>query len=231
MQYLVSVIDDAARLASPAETVAIDVFNDRLQADGYWVFAGGLGSPSAATVIDNRGDEAMFSDGPFVESKEFLIGFWIIEAADLDVALALAAVFLCVGLVDALIDIANNAQGLWVQRRLGTSIITGLHGLWSVGAVVGGLIGSVFAGLGVPVRWHLVITGALFAVSLLLVSRLLLPGHEPVDEPEPVPGPTGAGGGAHGPAAPIGSGARRTERRALGRSAGDPKRDADNGGQ
>ena len=51
--------------------------------------------------------------------------------------LALAAVFLCVGLVDALIDIANNAQGLWVQRRIGTSIITGLHGLWSVGAVVG----------------------------------------------------------------------------------------------
>jgi MFS family permease len=93
--------------------------------------------------------------------------------------LALAAVFLCVGLVDALIDIANNAQGLWVQRRLGTSIITGLHGLWSVGAVVGGLIGSAFAGLGVPVRWHLLVTGALFAVALLLVSRLLLPGHEP----------------------------------------------------
>ena len=68
--------------------------------------------------------------------------------------LALAAVFLCVGLVDALIDIANNAQGLWVQRRIGTSIITGLHGLWSVGAVVGGLIGSAFAGLGVPVRWQ-----------------------------------------------------------------------------
>ncbi len=99
--------------------------------------------------------------------------------------LALAAVFLCVGLVDALIDIANNAQGLWVQRQLGTSIITGLHGLWSVGAVVGGLIGSAFAGLGVPVRWHLLLTGALFAVTLLLVSRFLLPGHEPVSGPQP----------------------------------------------
>ena len=97
--------------------------------------------------------------------------------------LALAAVFLCVGLVDALIDIANNAQGLWVQRRLGTSIITGLHGLWSVGAVVGGLIGSLFAGLGVPVRWHLLLTGVLFAVTLLLVARLLLPGHEPAAGP------------------------------------------------
>jgi MFS family permease len=96
--------------------------------------------------------------------------------------LALAAVFLCVGLVDALIDIANNAQGLWVQRRLGTSIITGLHGLWSVGAVAGGLIGSAFAGLGVPVRWHLLITGVVFAVALFAVSRFLLSGHEPVPE-------------------------------------------------
>ena len=93
---------------------------------------------------------------------------------------ALAAVFLCVGLVDALIDIANNAQGLWVQRRIGSSIITGLHGLWSVGAVIGGLIGSVFAGLGVPVRWHLLVTGVLFALVLVVASRFLLPGHEPV---------------------------------------------------
>src|SRR6266851_4992673 len=67
------------------------VSNDRLMAEGHWVFAGGLGSPSSATVIDNRGEEAMFTDGPFLESKEYLAGFWIIEAADLDVALKLAA--------------------------------------------------------------------------------------------------------------------------------------------
>jgi len=91
MQYLVSVIDDNAGLANPDEEAAIDVFNDRLKAEGHWVFAGGLGSPGAATVIDNRGEEALFSDGPFVETKEYLAGFWIIEAADLDVALKLAA--------------------------------------------------------------------------------------------------------------------------------------------
>jgi hypothetical protein len=91
MQYLVSVIDDTAGLATPEEDAAIDVFNDRLHAEGHWVFAGGLGSPSTATVIDSRGGEAVFTDGPFVESKEYLAGFWIIEAADLDVALKLAA--------------------------------------------------------------------------------------------------------------------------------------------
>jgi hypothetical protein len=91
MQYLVSVIDDTTGSATPDEEAAIDVFNDRLIADGRWVFAGGLGAPSTATVIDNRGGEAMFTDGPFLESKEYLAGFWIIEAADLDVALKLAA--------------------------------------------------------------------------------------------------------------------------------------------
>ena len=91
MQYLLSVIHDSADLASPEEDAAIDVFNARLQAEGHWVFAGGLNAPSTATVIDNRGSEALFTDGPFLESKEFLIGFWIIEAPDLDVALRLAA--------------------------------------------------------------------------------------------------------------------------------------------
>jgi hypothetical protein len=91
MRYLVSVIFDNPGLATPEEQAAIDVFNDRLQAEGHWVFAGGLAAPGSATVVDNRGEEALFTDGPFVESKEFLAGFWIIEAPDLDVALKLAA--------------------------------------------------------------------------------------------------------------------------------------------
>jgi hypothetical protein len=90
MQYLVSVIDDTAGLATPDEQAAIDVFNDRLIAEGHWVFGGGLGAPVSATVIDNRGEEPMVTDGPFLESKEYLAGFWVIEAADLDVALKLA---------------------------------------------------------------------------------------------------------------------------------------------
>ena len=91
MNYLVSVIDDETGAASASEMAAIDAFNERLQADGHWVFAGGLGAPDTATVIDNRNGQAMVTDGPFVESKEYLAGFWIIEAPDLDVALTLAA--------------------------------------------------------------------------------------------------------------------------------------------
>ena len=91
MQYLVSVIDDTPDSATSDEMTDIDDFNATLQADGHWVFAGGLGAPSTATVIDGRRTEPLFTDGPFVETKEWLSGFWVIEAADLDVALNLAA--------------------------------------------------------------------------------------------------------------------------------------------
>ena len=91
MQYLVSVIDDTSGSATSDEMTDIDAFNDSLVADGHWVFAGGLGAPGTATVVDGRGVEALFHDGPFVETKEWLSGFWIIAARDLDVALHLAA--------------------------------------------------------------------------------------------------------------------------------------------
>jgi hypothetical protein len=91
MHYLVSVIARETHSGTPTEMAAIDEFNDQLKAEGHWVFAGGLDSPSTATVIDNRGAEALFTDGPFVETKEYLAGFWVVEAADLDVALKLAA--------------------------------------------------------------------------------------------------------------------------------------------
>jgi hypothetical protein len=81
MQYLVSVIDDKTGSATPDEMAAITAFNDdQLKAGGHWVFAGGLASPNTATVIDNRDGEAIFTDGPFLESKKYLAGIWIIEA-------------------------------------------------------------------------------------------------------------------------------------------------------
>ena len=89
-QYLISVLTDSTELATEGEMAAIDVFNDQLIADGHWVFAGGLASPASATVVDGRDGDAVFTDGPYLESKEHIAGFWIIEAADLDVALRLA---------------------------------------------------------------------------------------------------------------------------------------------
>ena len=90
MQYLLSVIDPATGDDGTATEATLDEFNDRLEREGHWVFAGGLGAPTTATVVDARGPEPLVTDGPFVESKEYVGGLWIVEAADLDAALRLA---------------------------------------------------------------------------------------------------------------------------------------------
>jgi|SRR5687768_8508710 hypothetical protein len=69
---------------------AVEKFNNKLKDDGAWVFAGGLHPPSTATTVDATGDTPILTDGPYVEAKEYLGGFWIIEARDLDAALEYA---------------------------------------------------------------------------------------------------------------------------------------------
>lgn len=89
--YLMSVLDDTTNSATEEEMTAIRAYNAQLKANGHWVFAGGLAAPTTATVVDGREPEPVFTDGPYLESKEFIGGFWVIEAPDLDVALKLAA--------------------------------------------------------------------------------------------------------------------------------------------
>ena len=97
-QYMLSVHHDGTEdfeSLSPEELqkvfTAVDDFNAQVKAEGHWVFAGGLKPISESTVVDATGEKPVVTDGPFAESKEYLGGFWIIEAADLDAALELAA--------------------------------------------------------------------------------------------------------------------------------------------
>ena len=94
-QYLLSVHGTAGEEAPDDASMqrayaAVDTFNQKLQASGVWVFAGGLMPIESATTVDATGSEVVVLDGPFAESKEFLGGFWVIEAPDLDAALAWA---------------------------------------------------------------------------------------------------------------------------------------------
>ncbi|TFV48187.1 MFS transporter [Blastococcus sp. TF02A_35] len=95
--------------------------------------------------------------------------------------LALAGVLFVAGGVDAVVDVAQNAHGLRVQRRYDRSIFNAFHGLWSIGAVSGALIGSAAAGLGVPLGWHLAGVGAFFALVALVSARAMLPGADDDD--------------------------------------------------
>jgi hypothetical protein len=92
-QYLLSVYQPEGRLSPQArEQISrdLDTLNRDLTEAGAWVFAGGLCSPSTATVVRVRAGEVLMSDGPFTETKEYLGGFTIIDAPDLDAALAWA---------------------------------------------------------------------------------------------------------------------------------------------
>jgi hypothetical protein len=90
MKFIIFVIDDLSNSGTAAEMTAIDEFNDGLRANGQWIFAGGLSAPANANVIDNRSSTGMETGKPLFDAKENFSGFWLIEAANADVAKELA---------------------------------------------------------------------------------------------------------------------------------------------
>ncbi|MEY2474984.1 MAG: hypothetical protein QOG87_299 [Actinomycetota bacterium] len=81
---------------------AVEELNAEMQAKGVWVFGGGLNPPSTATVVKDQAGDITMTDGPYLEAKEHLGGFWVINAEDLDAALAWAskATVACKGAVE-----------------------------------------------------------------------------------------------------------------------------------
>ncbi len=120
----------------------------------------------------------------------------------------LAAAFLVAGALDAIVDVSQNAHGLRVQRLYQRSILNAFHGIWSIGAVAGGLLGSVAAGLEVPLVWHLGGVAVVFSAGALAINRAMLPGADDSDRVEP------AAAEAHRPV-PTGRSARRAAMPAL----------------
>ena len=96
-QYMLTVqlVDDGTAPPSAEEMQptyqSVNDFNSEVRAAGAWVFAGGLHPPSTATVVRVADGEVLMTDGPFTEGKEYVGGFWVIRAADLDAALSWAA--------------------------------------------------------------------------------------------------------------------------------------------
>ncbi|MEV0611828.1 YciI family protein [Nonomuraea sp. NPDC050404] len=95
-KYFLSLPHDSAEEPTmegmdPAELAemiaAVDAFNTGLQEAGAFVTAGGLQPPSSATTVDYSGDSPVLTPGPSIEAKEYLGGFWIIEAENDDVAI------------------------------------------------------------------------------------------------------------------------------------------------
>lgn len=121
--------------------------------------------------------------------------------------IAFGGALFVVGALDAVVDVAQNAHGLRVQRLYGRSIVNSLHGVWSIGAVLGGLMGSAAAGLHLPLAVHLGISATLFSVVALVAYRFLLPGPEDAERAAEAQDLAAADG--H-PAAPPAHGGRRS---------------------
>ncbi len=91
-QYLLSVWHDGDPVMPEPDVMErmfaqVDAVNAEIRDAGAWVFAGGLHPPSSATVVRAHDGDVSMTDGPYAEAKEQIGGFWIIDVADLDVAL------------------------------------------------------------------------------------------------------------------------------------------------
>ena len=93
MRYMLSLIDQEPNWEDlkpediQADVDAMGRYNDELKEAGVMVDGHGLRERATASVVRFSGDETTVTDGPFAETKEQLMGFWIIEAANLDEAL------------------------------------------------------------------------------------------------------------------------------------------------
>lgn len=90
--YLLTIYTPAGGTVPPPERLAkimqgVQAVTDEAKAAGAWVFNGGLHAPSTATVLQAKGEEVLMTDGPYVEGKEYVGGFTIVQAPDLDAAL------------------------------------------------------------------------------------------------------------------------------------------------
>ena len=91
MRFLIAVIDSKTGTATGNEIVAIDEFNDMLEANGHFILACGIDDPENSVIIDNRADAGLLIDGPLIKSNEYMAGFWLIKAENMEEAKSLAS--------------------------------------------------------------------------------------------------------------------------------------------
>lgn len=90
MRYLFAVIDSQTNSGTSGEMVAIDAFNEKIEAAGQRLMAAGVAAPKTALLVDNRNGAGSVVQGPAVVSDEYMSGFWVIEASDDEIARSLA---------------------------------------------------------------------------------------------------------------------------------------------
>jgi len=131
-----------------------------------------LTGPAAATLIRR------FRSSVVAVVGSVLIAVFALGAGLATTGIAAALALFCAGAADSVTDVAQNVHGLRVQRHYGRFIINSLHAVWSVGAVLGGLMGAGAIYLGIPRAVQLSTSALLFSAVCLVAYRYLLPGAD-----------------------------------------------------
>lgn len=144
---------------------------------------GGLLAGGFAGVLIHR-----FGSGRLGAASGVLSGLLLVGLALAPSWAALAGVFLVLGALDAVMDAAQNAHSVEVQRLYTRSVLHGFHGWWSAGTMIGGIAAALAAAAAVPVVVHFAVAGAAIVVASLLTSRWILPPPSALPEIVPAPG-------------------------------------------
>jgi predicted MFS family arabinose efflux permease len=146
---------------------------------------GGLASSMfSGWLVDRRGSRTM------TMTTSAAMSLWLPLLGFAPTAVLVFAALIVLGALDGLTDVAMNSQAVELQHRVGMSIITRFHALWSAGAVTGGIVASRAAAAGISLQVQLAVTGVVLAVMTLVAARWLLPDRAvPHVEASEGPGP------------------------------------------
>lgn len=136
-----------------------------------------LAGPTAGALIRR------FTSARVAITSTIVLASLIVVAGVAATPVVFAAALFVAGAADSVTDVAQNVNGLRLQRHYGRSIINSLHAIWAVGAILGGLMGAAAIAAGLPRALHLGIAAVLFGAVVAVAYPSLLHGPDHDDHP------------------------------------------------
>ncbi|AFM17495.1 arabinose efflux permease family protein [Mycolicibacterium chubuense NBB4] len=149
-------------------------------------YGGAIASFSAGALLAGLSAAALirrFDSARVALATTVALAVFIVCAALAPAPLLFAAALFIAGAADAITDVAQNVNGLRLQRSYGRSIINSLHAVWAMGAILGGLMGAAAIALHVPRAVHLGVAAAVFCGVVAVAYPHLLHGPDHDDHP------------------------------------------------